>query len=233
MKFFRLGFFPAVFPLLFSLPAHSFCDHILTGVQNLQVSRQLNPETNSCFVSLMPRKIINMKYRDYLISNAGLFMVFNSYGAGSNSTSTAAREFFFFPRTATEVEVRLPETDDEDVQVMVSSGRWLTFSRVNADLSAIETGSVRRDPRVRKTNKGGIEIPTYQGLMLDAGFTIGQSPTDDLSRESVFRDEFGMTCSVINEQIFFKDGYNSILKSDSEIAAFLKTQCPQLKVDFE
>ncbi|MBK7963442.1 MAG: hypothetical protein IPK04_20945 [Bdellovibrionales bacterium] len=70
------------------------------------------------------------------------------------------------------------------------------------------------------------------GLMLDAGFTIGKSPTDDLNRKSTFRDSEGRTCQLQNRLIFTKVDVNSVLKSDVEISKLLKSKCPTLRIDF-
>jgi hypothetical protein len=213
------------------LKSQALCEDYLFGINNLQVYRQASIEAKECYVSLQPRNIEGLFYRDYLISSQGLLMVFNSYGDGPSSQSTGAREFYFFPRSAiADLEIKISESNQ--IQVMLASGRWATFSSKIADLSEIESGTITRDPNIHKQNRGGIEITSYDGLTLDAGFTIGKSPTDDLNRRSTFRDARGKTCLIQNRLIFDKVDVNSILKSDAEISRILKKQCPSLRVDF-
>lgn len=228
---FRLAFL--LFFLITPLRSLAYCEDFLVGINNLQVYRQVESGSTECYVSLQPRNIEGLVYRDYLITSQGLLMVFNSYGEGPSSEATGAREFYFFPRgIKSELEIKTTEAEGGFIQVQMPSGRWVTFSGETADISSLDSGSILRDPKIYKENRGGIEITSYDGLMLDAGFTIGKSPTDDLNRKSTFRDSEGRTCQLQNRLIFTKVDVNSVLKSDVEISKLLKSKCPTLRIDF-
>lgn len=223
-----------VFLMLVSIGsgAQAFCEHLLTAAGEVQVGRQYQEDSDLCYVSVQPRNIVNMVYRDYLISSSGLVMVFNSYGEGLNSDATGAREFYFFPRKEADLKIEMPENETDDLKVMMAAGRWISFSQTTGDISGLEAGRLRRDPLVKRTNRGGVDIRSYDGVYLDAGFTLGQSPTDSLTRTSVFRDANRRSCSLRNDLIFTKEGQNSVLKSDELISEILKTHCPKLQIEF-
>lgn len=184
-----------------------------------------------CFTSIDPTDTANMVYRSYALFGDGLLMVFNSYGEGPSSKMTAAREFFFFPRRgAPELTM---DAKAGTVSVRMSDGARADFAPASAQLSGLERGSVRVASNVDPAGRGGVEIPNYAGLMLDAGFRLGESPSGLPNATSTFRDAYGKTCSVKNADLFaYANGDHSFKFTDAQLSAWLRTACPDLTAGF-
>jgi len=186
-----------------------------------------------CYVSIDPMSTPGLVYRSYAFFGDGLMMVFNSYGDGEgNPNMTSAREFFFFPRRGA------PElTMDEKagaVSVRMSDGGRADFDPATAQLSGLERGAVSVAAKVETANRGGVEIPRYAGLMLDAGFRIGESPSGRPAAESTFRDAAGKTCAVKNSDLFSytSSGDHSFKFTDAQLSVWLRSACPDLNAGF-
>jgi hypothetical protein len=185
-----------------------------------------------CFVSIDPTDTPNLIYRSYGIFSDGLFMVFNSYGDGDNNPNlTSAREFFFFPRRG--VPELTMDAKSGTVSVRMADGGRADFNPVAAQVSGFERGSAVVTPKVDPANRGGVEIPSYAGLMLDAGFRIGESPSGRPNAESTFRDAAGKTCTLKNSELFtYANGDHAFKFTDAQLSAWLKTACPGLNAGF-
>ncbi|MDE2491173.1 MAG: hypothetical protein KGM24_10015 [Elusimicrobia bacterium] len=184
----------------------------------------------TCFVSIHPMNA-DMVYRDYAVFSDGMLMVFSSYGAGEGPDMTSARSFYFFPRRG------LPrlETDKAagTVRVVMADGGVATFDPATAQIAGLDRGAVTVSPRIARDDDGGVEIPEYRGLMLDAGFRLGELPAGRPNAASTFRSAEGQTCTVTNSEIFAYKSGNPVLKfDDAGLSAFLKTRCPGLNVGF-
>ena len=223
----------SVMVLSFTTTAVAVCDDLLEGHGALQIDRQYFADTNWCVVSVHPRDAFEtLVYRDYSVTNDGLLMVFNSYGPGPDAEKTGAREYYFFPRAHADVALKTIADDTSDIQVQLSSGKWLSFSPATADISNIQDGAFSRDPNISPDNQGGIEIKSYDGIYLDAGFALGHSPVEDQNGTSTFHDSLGQSCQVSNQKVFVTANENTVPRSDSEISKYLKAQCPKLVVNF-
>ncbi|MDE2143765.1 MAG: hypothetical protein KGJ84_15260, partial [Elusimicrobia bacterium] len=127
-----------------------------------------------CFVSIDPTDSTGLVYRAHAFFDDGLLMVFNSYGDGEgNPNLTSAREYFFFPRRGA------PELTMDAaagvVSVRMSDGGRVNFNPATAQIASLERGAVTVVSRIDPADRGGVEIPRYAGLMLDAGFRLGES----------------------------------------------------------
>lgn len=188
--------------------------------------------SGTCFVSISPTDTHGLIYRNYGIFSDGMLLVFNSFGDSENTAKdTGAREFYFFPRA------RVPELSIDaagpSVSVRMADGGAIVFDPATAQPSAAERGSVSVAPSVDRGNRGGVEFPAYSGLMLDAGFRMGELPSGRPDAESVFRDANGRTCPVKNREVFaYANGDRSFRFEDASLKAFLKTRCPALSVYF-
>lgn len=195
---------------------------------SIQIQQYLT-RNNVCFFSVGNHKTLGGIYRNYLFTSDGEFMIFNSYGWGDDSSSTGAREYFFFPRTSSIAY----NWNDESRQLEVSSasGDKFFFDYDEAQLVSMDKGQVRIAEEVRKDNKGGVEILSYQGLLMDGGFKIGSAPTSNRNGASVFKDATGGTCTLKNSSIFkYESDGNSFIKfNDAELTAYLKKTCSRLK----
>ncbi|MDE2510375.1 MAG: hypothetical protein KGL74_04575 [Elusimicrobia bacterium] len=186
-----------------------------------------------CFVSIDPTDSTGLVYRAHAFFDDGLLMVFNSYGDGEgNPNLTSAREFFFFPRRGT------PELTMDAaagvVSVRMSDGGRVNFNPATAQIASLERGAVTVVSRIDPADRGGVEIPRYAGLMLDAGFRLGESPSGRPNAESTFRDAQGKTCAVKNNELFnyTPDGDHALKFTDAQLSAWLATRCPGLSAGF-
>jgi hypothetical protein len=194
---------------------------------SIQLQQDLS-NNSVCFISVGNFKTEGGIYRNYLFTSDGEMMVFNSYGWGSDSDSTGAREFFFFPRSS-KMSYNWNETSRR-LEITAVSGDQYYFDYEDAQLVGMSKGQVKLANEVNKTNKGGVEILNYQGLLMDGGFKVGSAPTSSQSRNSIFKDAAGASCTVKNTALFTyeNDGDVFFKYSDKELSVFLKKNCPKL-----
>lgn len=189
--------------------------------------------SGKCFVSIGSMLVTDLIYRSYGFFSDGMLMVFNSYGDGedSNPNLTSAREFFFFPR-------RGPLTLEMDpaagtIGVVMPDGGRVTIDPATSQIAAFDRGSVTVAPRIDPADRGGVEITSYAGLMLDAGFRMGESPSGRPKAESTFRDAQGHLCTVKNAEVFaYAGGEHELKHDDAQLKAFLKVRCPNINPGF-
>ena len=184
-----------------------------------------------CFVSIDPTDTMSMVYRDYAFFSDGMMLVFNSYGPQEGPTMTSAREYYFFPRAG------LPRLEMNAkagaVAVLMADGGRAEFAPPTAQISALDRGDVTVSPSLARSARGGVEITHYRGLLLDAGFRLGELPSGLPNGQSTFYTAAGQTCTVTNSEIFVYKGYDNSFKfNDAALSAFLKKRCPALTVGF-
>ncbi|MBI4345209.1 MAG: hypothetical protein HY553_00030 [Elusimicrobia bacterium] len=184
-----------------------------------------------CYVSIHPMAV-GMVYRDYAFFSDGMLMVFNSYGAGEDTRRfTSAREFYFFPRVVAPDVTVDPQTPA--VSVLMSNGDTVTFNTQDAQIASIGRGGVTVAQRIDPADRGGVEFPSYNGLLLDVGFRMGELPSGLPNGDAAFRSAYGQTCTVKNREIFnYANGDRAFKFADDELSLWLKTRCPGLHVDF-
>lgn len=189
--------------------------------------------SGKCFVSISSMLSTHLIYRSYGFFNNGLLMVFNSYGDGedNNPNLTSAREFYFFPRTgALALEM---DKQAGTVSVVMSDGGRVHIDPATAQIRSFARGSVTVSPRIDPADRGGVEITSYTGLMLDAGFRMGESPAGRPNADSTFRDALGRLCTVKNNELFaYANGDHELKYTDAQLSAWLRTRCPVLTLSF-
>jgi hypothetical protein len=185
-----------------------------------------------CYVAIDPIDTTGMVYRGVTFFGDGLMMVFSSYGeGGTNTTMTSAREFFFFPRTGAPA-LEMDEAAGTVSVVMADGGR-VHIEPSTAQIKSFARGSVTVSPRIDPAERGGVEVTAYTGLMLDAGFRKGESPSGRANAESTFRDALGRTCTVKNSELFaYANGEHELKYTDAQLSGWLKTRCPKLTPGF-
>jgi len=197
--------------------------------QNVQFYRQL-PNPTTCWLSVIPEGV-NLVMRTYLLDPNGLFMVFNSYGEGPNSSHTGARVFHFFPRgrvpyaTKLNSQEILVQTATPGIDLIMNSrsGRWSSNQR---------GGQIIEANRISRNNRGGIEFKNFQMLILDSGFQMGQDPRD-ASKTSTFYDPEGYSCELPNNELFLYDSEGSLkvkFQNDQDLLVYLRSRCPKLNL---
>ena len=210
------------------------CTRQIVAYDNIQVGRDYWTGSQTCFLSVHPRNgYTNLLYRDYLMTNHGLFMVFNSYGPGETSKTTGAREFYFFPRQEEKTLEAIYDEGRQEVTVKVTDDLFFVFDSKTAQIKGLSKGSVSVDPDVNKNNAGGVEIKSFDGLWLDVGFSMGHSPSERAKFKSTFTDNFGRTCGVVNKNIFdYADDDVRFKWNDQDLKKYLAGVCSNLNVGF-
>ena len=189
--------------------------------------------SGKCYVSIGSMASTHLIYRGYTFFSDGLMMVFNSYGDGedNNPNLTSAREFFFFPRTGA-LALEMDRTAGT-VTVVMSDGGRVSFEPATAQIRTLDRGSVTVAPRIDPADRGGVEIPSYAGLVLDAGFRMGESPSGRPNADAIFRDGQGHLCTVKNHELFvYANGDHEFKFTDTELKDWLKTRCPAITTSF-
>lgn len=223
-------FFTVIFLSLLSQAefTNTKCEHALLGNNIIQVNRQYDPATRSCFISVSPRNIANLKYRDYYFDQLGRFMVFNSYGNGPIESYTGARDFFLFP-----IVDQYPDFSFEqngDVIIKMVSGHQLRISGKDFSLVSLSDGTVSEKPLSNK-NAGGVEITLTKGFWLDTGFRLGGLNIANPNKSTLFKSPATKeSCSVKNSKFMdYADKDNPDFKYNGEpFIQFIRTTCPRL-----
>ncbi len=182
----------------------------------------------ACFLSVKKDFVPDMVYRSLIFRETGALMIFNSFGNGPESTYTGARVFYFFPRQ----QVPAFHATGQAVEVSTShKNLTFFFDLESGKILSASNARIKEAADIVPENDGGIEILSFQGLLLDSGFKMGSDPTADLARSSTFRDENNQTCTVKNSDIFSKNssGDISFRLSDLSLKKFLSSRCPQIK----
>lgn len=209
----------------------SSCPRVYERLNGTKIQQVWGQESQACYFTVTPENgYVDLVYRDFLFSTTGLFLVFNSYGPGHPSEKVAAREFYMFPVINSAFTYSL-SPDGSELEVQHVTGDRFIFDTAKTYLKSISRAEVTVADYVDPKNRGGVEISKYQGLLLDGGFKIGNSPTANPNGRSEFKDSRNKVCSVKNSEIFkYRSDGEIIFKFDTTgLAEFLKKRCPQLK----
>lgn len=210
----------------FSLPED--CKYQVTHRSNLQFSQRYQKDIAECWFSIQPMNgYVDLKYRSYLVTSSGMLLVFNSFGAGSNEKTTGARQYFFFPRE-TFVAGGISLSDDV-LLVRVNSKLTLQFETKNLYPLNTENISIKNDTLISPKNAGGVEVLRYNGVYLDTGFMMGNSPNQIQTVKSMFKNQFGEKCSVLNSVIFDYKKSDPTLLHDVLLKKIVAAQCPSFR----
>jgi len=206
------------------------CPYFVERQEGTQIQQIWSEGSQSCFFSITPlNAYVDLIYRDHLLTSQGLFMVFNSYGPGSESEKTASREFYLFPRLTNQFSHKW-DLGRKELEVVHITGDKFIFDSRKARLKSLTRAHVTVANDVDPSNRGGVEISNYQGLLLDGGFRVGNAPTSDAYGQSIIKDKIGNQCVVTNKEVFYYNASDDIIFrfSDKEFLKFLRQRCPKL-----
>ncbi|HLD99734.1 MAG TPA: hypothetical protein VJB59_05715 [Bdellovibrionota bacterium] len=163
--------------------------------------------------------------------NRGSFQIgFTNSQTGANAYShSAIHAFFFFPRVD---DPFFEILDNGDVLLMTPSGHNVTISKNTGKILSVSRATISRSTPTLE-NAGGTTITQLEdGLLLDCGSAIGDKARYLTPGSCTFIDPRGTRCKVPNRELFRKlDKWNARFnKTDEELAAFLKTNCPVLDI---
>jgi hypothetical protein len=198
-------------------------------LNNTQVQR-VNGQ-NGCFLTVHPRDAFQtLIYRDFLFDEDGLFMIFNSYGPGDESRTTAAREFRFFPRGKADLSYSY-DAATQRLNVTTPSGKVFVFNTQKTILVSVSGSQIAQDYSVNPNNRGGIEFTKNDGLMLDGGFKIGSSPSQNSKNKIVFKDADARQCQLANGDVYRYTVDDDVIfrYDDAQLKSVLNNKCPNLQ----
>lgn len=182
-------------------------------------------DAGECFVSVTTNPNFNPKYRDYLMTNNGLLMVFNSYGDGDPSTMTGAREYYFpsklkqnFILSYDQGLVKVALTDDVTITINAKTGKPTQITNMSFSLSS----------SINPNNKGGLEISNPKIPMIDSGFAMGRSPTSIDTGKSYIK-RLKESCELINRELYDNSEGDAILRyKNKDFDNFVVSRCPNI-----
>lgn len=215
------------FVLVFSVPVLACRDEFIK-VDKLQIQMGFFDQGKTCFLSTHGTGV-GLIYRDFILTNKGSMMVFNSFGEGSESTSAGAREFYFFPRQRDNFDFSVGESEPR-LKLYLNEGIEIHFSSETGAPIWMNKAVIEVDPKIHRENQGGIEVKNYEGILLDLGFTMGGAPSSRPKQKAVFRDQLGNSCQVVAKEIFdiTPDDTEFRFLTDAELKSFLSSRCPRL-----
>ncbi len=204
------------------------CDHALLGSGEIQINRQWDEPSRTCFIDLHPRNVMNNRYRDYYFDNHGQLMVFNSYGDGPDSKMTAARDFFLLPQVEDYPDYSIEANGD--VVIKTVSGHLFKISAKVFSIISLTPGLIS-EKTLSPDNKGGVEFTLKEGFWLDGGFMKGASRLQHPELTTIVKtSKNSKTCSILNRDYlnYNSDGDFTFKYENEKLTAFLKLKCPSL-----
>lgn len=203
------------------------CSDRLWRVNNLTISKYFSKKSNLCFLSIQPFNKNNLTYRSYLFTDDGSFNIFNSYGMGPASLTTASRDYMIFPRLVTYPAFRI--RNNSSIEITTTSQHQIIIDSDTTEILQMSDAKILFSSAVNKKNNGGLEIKLQRGLLLDSGFAIGRSPTENRQGLSVFIDKNGERCVLKNVSIYkYRNNDVDFDLNDEQLKYFLKRNCPKL-----
>lgn len=203
------------------------CSKVLTASGDVLIQRDWDENARVCFISLHPMDVTDLKYRDYYFDNAGLFMVFNSYGEGSVSETTGARGFMMFPQLYDYPDFSIEENGD--VVVRMVSGHTLRISGKNFSVIEFSPGRFT-EKELSKNNAGGLEINPSKGFWLDQGFKMGGMNYENRKLKTTIYGSIGGSCVVKNSNLYdYSSDSIRILYEKDDLRQFVRETCPSVK----
>lgn len=204
------------------------CQDVLTGNDIIQVSRSWDVSTRRCYISVHPRNVVDLKYRDYYFDNTGFFMVFNSFGAGEESKTAGARGFYILPQIEEYPDYSFEPNND--IIVKMVSGHQFRISGKDFSVVSLSDGEVTEKP-LSPNNQGGIDIKLTKGYWLDGGFRLGGLKFDNPNNKSKIQSaKSSGLCSLANKTFLkYNNGEFSLKQTGSALTQTLQANCPMLK----
>lgn len=218
------------FPLFsVSAKAEDLCPDRVESFGNTLIQQLYSTKGKRCFFRVQPRtNDVSMVYRNYLLTDDGMMMVFNSYSEQFNETSDGAREFFFYTHSFDGFQWF---AEGDSLIVKGFDQRIFKFSLKTAQLQEMSGGKVQVSDKVSPDNEGGLEILTYENIYVDAGFRLGGSPSGQQKSTSLVKNPLGQTCKIPNGKAYEYKSGSAYLKPKPDLKSAVSVLCPQFNWD--
>ena len=215
-----------------------WCPNKVLERGQLRVTSHWHRRLDKCSVRVSPRDVLAPS-RSLTYGSDGRIMAFDmylpadargqpigpehpDYEARSGFTHvSAARVFWLFPRERS-LQVRV---DRDALTVRLPSGAQVLYSAEEGRVITA-TGLAVEEKPVARGNEGGVELSSFTGLLLDAGYQVGSDPTTRAEDTSAFVDRRGSRCEVKNARLFRYVKGEPFLRFDTDPAllSFLQRQ---------
>ncbi|MGZ3706562.1 MAG: hypothetical protein ACXWP1_12530, partial [Bdellovibrionota bacterium] len=152
-----------------------------------------------CVVQVTPRFKPELRYRDFWIDERGRFLVFTSVPGDDLDKATGTRTYFLFPRR------QIPGfslKENGDLSLLLGTGQEAVFAGADARLLSFP-GDFSVAGEASLENQGGVEINSFSGIWLDAGWLVGGQSYKNPQGLSTISDARGQKCGVRNDEFFF------------------------------
>jgi hypothetical protein len=213
-----------------------WCPNKVLERGQLRITSHWHARLEKCSVRVSPRDAIAPS-RSLTYGSDGRIMAFDmylpadargqpigpehpQYEARSGFTHvSAARVFWLFPRERS-LQVRV---DREALTVRLPSGAQVLYATDEGRVVTATELAVEEKP-VTRGNRGGVELSSFPGLLLDAGYQVGRDPTTRAQVKSTFVDRRGRRCAVKNTRLFrYEDGEPFLrFETDQALLTFLQ-----------
>ena len=207
--------------------SENFCERKSLTVLNTKIST-MKLTNGNCYLSLHPKRTVDLVYRDFMFSDEGLIMMFDSYGNGPGSRFTGARSFYTYPHKTSPTYT----INGSQLLITLIDGNVFSFDLDLYQPTFMSNAVISYISDVKPALKGGLEIDSKEGLLIDLGHRIGADPSTRRNYESTFTDVHNRSCKVNNNKfIKLVAGEPSLIFTDNQtINLFVREHCPNLSL---
>lgn len=180
----------------------------------------------SCRLMVSSDRIDSSTYRNITFNDDGLIQIFSNFPGTTNSNSTGARVFYLFPKRSTKSTYK---ATSEGLTFAHPSGADFFFDKAGKMSSKSVKMTVASN--INSKNNSGIEISNYpQGIVIDIGYKMGNSPTLNKNGVVTITDKNFKKCSIKNTDFHKITGSDVqlIYKTNKDLHSFLSKVCSQL-----
>lgn len=210
--------------LVNAAPAPARCQSFAETRGGISLQRIWLEQAGVCMLSVSPADAYKtMVYRDYVLTEDGMFMVFNSYGTDGQF---GVRDFFLFPRQQNTIDYQWSADGTELTMKHVTGDRFV-FDVNKAMLKSVSGATKVVVDKVSPNNKGGVSIIGYQGQILDVGFALNQDPAMYRNGKSTLTGQ-QRNCSLRNQDIFNYMSDGDVIfkfKKDTDFQRLVSLSC--------
>ena len=193
------------------------------------VASRFNTVALGCVVQVTPRSKPNLQYREFWFDERGRMLVFSSIPGEDIDKATGTRTYFIFPRREL---LSFSALENGDLSLRLATGDDAVFTADEARLSSFP-GQFSEERQVSLDNRSGVELSSFHGILLDAGWKTGGEAYKDPDGISMLSDEHNHKCAIRNNEFFFYVNMyysepNLVYPQDAELEKFLSKRCPNL-----
>lgn len=156
---------------------------------------------DGCLVQVSPIDKHGQVYREYVFDEQGRFLIFDSL-SGPYETSTAQQNYFLLPLQGPPTV----QSNSETVTITLANGSQISFSKDSSYIASTSSDLAIEEKKEVSLQDGNLIFKKFPGILLNAGWQIGERKYRDPSAASIFSvmAENGVikNCSIVNEQIF-------------------------------